>query len=206
MPKGQCHKYSDEQKRFLHEHCTFPRKELTQLFNEKFGTQQSQKAICGYCKRKGWLTGRDGRIVKGNKPWNTGTKGVIKPNSGSFRPGLIPANTKPLGHERICSKDGFIFIKVAELNPYTGANTRYRYKHQVVWEKHHGAIPKGHIVRFRDGDKTNCDVKNLLCVSMAVNLRMNQNKVNDMPEEYKDTGRAISELEVATFQVMRGRV
>ena len=31
-----------------------------------------------------------GWIKKGQKPWNTGTKGVVKPNSGSFKKGMIP--------------------------------------------------------------------------------------------------------------------
>jgi hypothetical protein len=29
---------------------------------------------------------------KGHKPWNTGTKGEVKPNSGSFKPGVTPWN------------------------------------------------------------------------------------------------------------------
>jgi len=199
MSRGENTPYSEEQKFFLKNNRELPRKELTQRFNEEFCTQKSQKAISTYCKRYGWLTGRDGRLQKGNSPWNTGTKGVCKPNSGSFLKGQQPHNFKPIGHERVCSKDGCILVKVAEINPYTGANTRYKYKQHIVWEKYFGAIPTGYVIRFKDGDKLNCHRDNLICISKSVNLRMNQNEVSKLPDELKDTGYAIAQLEVAIF-------
>jgi len=200
MPKGVCHQYTEDQKKFLKDNSLLPRKELTEQFNSTFGLEQSQKAIAAYCKRHGWLTGRNGCFEKGELPWNTGTKGLCKPNSGSFQSGQVPHNKKPVGHERICSKDGYILVNVAERNPYTGADTRYRPKHYVIWEKENGEVPKGMILRFIDGDKLNCKLSNLECVSQSVNLRMNQNRVNDLPSELKETGRLLSKLEVATFE------
>jgi len=203
MPKGQSHQYTESQKAFLKENATLPRKVLTEQFNELFGTQISIDAIKGYCLRHGWLTGRDGRIQKGSKPWNTGTKGLIKPNSGNFQKGQPPMNLKPVGHERICSKDGIILIKVDEENPYTKARGYYRAKHKVVWEQHYGAIPEGYVVRFKDDNKLNCAIENLICVSKAVNLRMNKNKVNNLPKELRGVGHSIAELEVATFSARK---
>jgi hypothetical protein len=206
MSKNSPNLYTDEQISFLKNNCSLSRPELTLMFNERFGTAITQSAISSYCKRYGWLTGRDGRLKKGNKPWNTGLKGrgVCKSNSTSFKKGQVPANVKPLGHERICSKDGFILIKVAEENPYTGAKTRYRLKHQFVWEQHHGDIPDGCVIRFKDGNKFNCEIDNLLCETLAVNLQMNRNRVNDLPDDLIETGQAIARLEVATFTALRG--
>ncbi|MCG7586855.1 HNH endonuclease signature motif containing protein [Photobacterium sp. OFAV2-7] len=203
MPKGQSHLYTEEQKCFLQANCSLPRKELTRTFNEMFTLSLTEKAISSYCKRHGWLTGRNGQYVKGSQPWNTGTKGVCKPNKTSFKPGQTPSNSKPLGHERICPKDGHILIKVDEPNPYTDADTRYRPKHHVVWEKHHGSIPDGHVVRFKDGNNINCDIDNLECVSKSVNLRMNRNNVNSLPSELKEIGATLAKLEVATFEAMK---
>lgn len=203
MPKGQSHRYTEAQSAFLKENCTMLRRELTEAFNHRFGTSLTLAAINSCCKRKGWFTGRDGKIEKGNKPWNSGTKGLIKANAGSFKPGQKPTNSKPLGHERVCSKDGFILVKIAEHDPYTNAKTRYRAKHQVVWEREHGEIPDNHAIRFKDGDKLNCVIDNLICVSLAVNLRMNQNRVQDLPIELKATGHAIAELEVVAFNAER---
>ena len=43
----------------------------------------------------------------------------------------------------------------------TGRRTKTVYLHHVVWEQHHGPIPPGHKLAFRDGDHTNCDISNL---------------------------------------------
>lgn len=37
--------------------------------------------------------------------------------------------------------------------------------HRIVWVEHHGAIPPGHQVMFRDGDRRNCAIDNLFCKS-----------------------------------------
>jgi len=203
MPKGICHEYTEEQREFIKQNSLLPRKELTDLFNERFNASLTKSAISAFCKRNGWLTGRTGHFEKGEMPWNTGTKGVIKPNSGCFKSGHVPKNKKPVGHERICSKDGYVLINVAEENPYTGADNRYRPKHYIIWEEAYGPVPEGQILRFIDGDKLNCELSNLECVSRTVNLRMNKNGVNELPEELRETGRLISKLEVATFEANR---
>lgn len=41
--------------------------------------------------------------LKGNKPWNTGTKGIKKPNSGSFKKGIIPKNKTTINEELLKS-------------------------------------------------------------------------------------------------------
>lgn len=203
MSKRTAHKYSEEQKAFLSENKTMTRELLTKEFNEKFQLNLTKSAISGYCKRHGFNTGRNGQFKKGTLPWNQGTKGVCKPNSGSFTKGKQPNNLKSIGHERICKKDGFILVKIAEVNPHTGAFGRYVLKHKYVWEQHHGAVPEGHVIRFRDGDKMNCSIDNLICVSMAVNLRMNKNHVNELPNELRESGMLISKLEVASFEASK---
>jgi hypothetical protein len=37
--------------------------------------------------------------------------------------------------------------------------------HRIVWIEHHGPIPPGHQVMFRDRDRTNCAIDNLYCAS-----------------------------------------
>lgn len=203
MPKGYGHKYTPEQHEFLVKRKAMKRKDLARLFNETFGLSLSDNAIKGYCKRHNIMTGRDGRMTPGNKPWNTGTKGVMKPNSGSFVKGQKPINAKPLGSERLCNKDGFILIKVAEKCPHTGRGTRYKLKHHVIWEQHNGPIPDGHAIRFKDGDKYNIVIDNLICVPLAVNLQMNRDHVNDLPFELVDTGIALATLKVATHSALK---
>lgn len=199
MSRARPHDYTQEQLDYVKENKAEPRQLLTDMFNDKFGTNLSKVVISGLCKRNGWSTGRTGFFSKGAKPWNTGTKGVCKGSSTSFKKGSIPPNLKPVGHERICSKDGIILIKVNEPNPYTEAKTRYRAKHHVCWEKINGPIPPGMVVRFIDNDKINCDIENLEIVTQAVNLRMNQMNYANLPGEIKPTAKLHAQLEVATF-------
>lgn len=45
--------------------------------------------------------------------------------------------------------------------------------HHVVWEEHNGPIPAGHQVSFKNGDKTDCRIENLFCLSTAEMTRRN---------------------------------
>ncbi|GAB3021496.1 HNH endonuclease signature motif containing protein [Bowmanella dokdonensis] len=176
--------------------------ETTRLFNYAFGLEKTVSQIKGALANHKILSGRTGRFDKGSRPWNTGKKGLQAGGRSAetrFKKGDKPANLKPIGHERICSKDGTILIKVAERNPYTGAATRYRPKHHVVWEQHHGPLPEGSVLRFIDGNQLNCDISNLELVSKAVHLRLNQTDYQDLPPEVKPTMKACVELEVAVF-------
>lgn len=119
----------------------------------------------------------------------------MKPNSGNFQKGHVPANRKPIGSERI-SRDGFIEIKVAEKNPYTGFPTRYKHKHVHVWEQRNGPVPDGMVVAFKDSDPTNCNINNLMLLSRAELLKLNQHGYKKMPVELKPSILAVSKLQV----------
>ncbi|MCG8636266.1 MAG: HNH endonuclease [Desulfobacterales bacterium] len=171
--------------------------EMTALFNTRFGTDKTLQQIKSFVHNHGINSGRTGHFLKGNAPWNKGTKGVMKPNSGNFKKGSIPANAKPLGFERI-SKDGFVEIKVTERNPHTGAPTRFKHKHRHVWEQTFGSIPEGMVVAFKDADKTNCDPDNLMLISRAELLTLNRHGYREMPEELKPSVLALAKLKVKT--------
>lgn len=147
--------YTQTQLDFIQSNCVLNRKELAEKVNTQFGTTFTVDQIRGLCKRKKWNTGRTGCFEKGSKPWNTGTKGVCKPNSGNFKKGQITWNKKPIGYERIDNKDGYVHIKIAEPNVFA-------LKHRYVWEQHHGPVPDNHVVAFKNQDKTDCRLENLI--------------------------------------------
>lgn len=183
------------------EYQVHPVSVVTKLLNAKFGLVLTRQQVKTFISNHKITCGRTGRFKKGQLPWNTGTKGtgVCKPNSGCFKKGTKPLNKKPFGHERVCSKDGYLLVKMREKNPYTGALGWYRPKHIVVWEQFNGPVPKGSIVRFKDGNKLNPSIENLEMVSKAVNLRLNQSGYSLLPDEVKPTALALAELEVKTF-------
>ncbi len=200
--KGERSMFTKEQDLFLREqYKALPLPALTDAFNQRFGASLRSQQIKTYIHNHGILSGRTGQFQPGLRPWNTGTKGLVPPNSGQFKPGQVPANHKEMGFERV-NVYGYVEVKVAERNPYTGAPARYRLKHQVVWEAVHGPVPKGHVLRFLDGNKLNCALENLEAVSLAENLHLNRMGYADAPAEARETTMLLAKVEVRAF---RGR-
>ena len=171
------------------------------LFNERFGTDTTGQQIRTFVHNRRIISGRTGQFEKGHRPWNKGTKGcgLTTANKTSFKKGNVPPNRQPLGSERICSKDGFILIKILEKDPYTGFPTRYKHKHVYVWEQANGPVPKGMVVAFKDSNKTNIKIENLMLISRAELLCLNQHGYKDMPAELKPNVRVLVKLQVKTW-------
>jgi len=180
--------------------------DLAAALNRRFGLVVPVSQLKSYLSRHGIQSGRDGCFAKGDLPWNAGTKGkgICKSNSGTFKKGNVPANVRPVGAERIDTKDGYVHVKVGEKNPYTGAKTRFKEKHVVEWERHNGPVPKGMVVRLIDGDKENCIPDNLLLVTRAEHLRLTQLGFGEYQKELKPSVIAIAKLEVKTFSKKKG--
>lgn len=174
--------------------------EMTALFNRRFGTGMTVKQIRTFVHNRGIKSGRTGHFPRGHRPWNAGTKGLTGPNKTSFKKGNAPPNRKPIGAERIGSKEGFILMKVPEPDPYTGFPTRYKHKHVYLWEQAHGPVPEGMVVAFVDGDKTRCDLDNLMLISRAELLNLNRHGYGDTPDSLKPSVLALSTLEVRTWK------
>ena len=93
----------------------------------------------------------------------------MKPNSGNFKKGHKPANYRPVGSERICSKKGYRLIKVSDKPP------RWRLKHVVMWEQAHGKkVPDGWRLKILDNDRANPKIENILCVPVAISPLLNK--------------------------------
>lgn len=189
-------KYTDAHLKFLRENYPVMNlKRLTAAFNARFGVEQTVCGIKGTLRRYSITSGRTGCFEKGCMVWNTGTKGLTSANVTSFAKGNVPANRKPLGTERY-SKEGYIEINVSGEHPYTGAPTRYRCKHVVLYEKGCGKVPRGMVVAFRDGDKTNCVPENLIIISRSELLGLNRHNYRETPDELKASVLALVKLEV----------
>ena len=187
-------------------YASMPIAALTTAFNAHFGVDRTRQQIKTAVHNRGIVCGRTGRFEKGQQAWNKGVKGYMGPNVTSFKKGHKPANWEPLGTERIDAKDGYIQIKVAERDPYTGFPTRYKLKHVYLWEQMHGPVPKGHAVAFRDGKKLNCVPENLMLVTRAELLRLNKYHYIEQPEEIKPSVLALAKLEVKTFELQKAGV
>jgi hypothetical protein len=102
-------------------------------------------------RRPGWHAGRmrETQFRKGNRPWTW----------------------VPIGSTRTRA-DGYLERKMTD----TGYTPRdWVCVHQLLWREHHGPIPPGHAVVFRDGDRSPpILLSNLECISRAELARRNR--------------------------------
>ena len=212
--KGRAINWQPEELAWIEERKEWARAEAHTLFCALF--QRSDVSLQAYnilCKRKGWLTGRNGRFEQGLTPFNKGRAMPAavraKVSATMFKKGQLPHNTKGLGHERIDSKYGYVVMIVAETNPWTGAATRPVYKHRWLWEQKNGPIPAGYALKCLDGDKTNTDPRNWEALPRGVLARLNGGRhksrlaYNDAPEQLKPTVMAIAKLQHAAYEVQK---
>lgn len=199
------HCYTVEQLEFLREgYRSLPVRALAWAFNKRFGLNKTKGQIKSTLKNHGITSSRTGYFEKGHKPWNAETKGqgLTSANITSFRRGHMPSNKRRLWAERV-SKDGYIEISIPERNPHTGHPTRFRLKHLWLWEYHNGPVPKGMALTFADGDRTNVVIGNLVLITRAELLRLNQLGYGHVPAELKPSLRVLAKVEVKAFERRR---
>jgi hypothetical protein len=178
-------RYSQEEKDFLND--TIPGrsfKETMELFNQKFENKITAKRVRNYCSNHRIKTGTVSRFQEGHIPHNKGKKGGSW-SPTQFQKGHVPHNTLAVGSERI-SSDGYLQVKKK--------NGKWVRKHMMLWEKHHGKIPRGHCIIFGDKNKMNCEIENLVLVTRQQLVIMNKrNLIKDNTEGTK-TGVIIADI------------
>jgi hypothetical protein len=128
-------------------------------------------------------------------------KGHVPANKGLRRPGFAPGRMKDTQFKRgerrgtaarnwrpigtiLPDADGYLRIKVREAAPGEahgfGNAGAWPQLHRHVWTEAHGLIPRGHAVAFKDGNKANCALDNLECLSRVA--LMARNTVHNLPQ------------------------
>lgn len=173
---------------YTNEHIGYLRKiaknntneDIVRLFNDKFGFTKKTGTIDRVRQRNGikiGVTNNNGWFKKGESQQNGKTQ---------FKKGKGHIAYKPIGSERI--KSGFTAIKTADPDVW-------EIKHRVIWEKERGEIPKGHVVVFADGDRTNFDIGNLLCMTVGQSLKLHHAGFKSEDAEITKLGLGIIKLE-----------
>ena len=164
---GTC-KMSEEGKSWLlNQDSSFTYKELTSMYNKKFGTNLTWYAIRSFYVRH--------------------TDISRSATNGRFKKGHESYSVKPIGSERVVGNK--IWVKVHDDKPekYKTKIELYRYqwclKHRLVWERANGPINDDSLIIFLDRDPMNCELENLYMVSRRVNAIMNKNRWYDIQDQ-----------------------
>ena len=172
------HKWPDSIAFFLQHHpdrASWLHEEARQQVRDQLGIEMTVNEFEGYLNRY--------RIILRGKGSGCFKPGYIPPNKGKklseetrrkvsaswFPRGAVPRNRKPVG-SRTITKDGYVKVKAGEPN-------QWKFLHVLNWTREHGPVPQGKVVIFLDGNKENCDVSNLMCVSRAALVRANQKRM-----------------------------
>lgn len=186
-------KYTDEMRQFILENCKGRyNQELADLFNRKFNARVTGGMMKSYKANHKLNSGISSKFKRGRAAHNKGKKMpkevYEKVRHTMFSKGHIPSNHKPVGSERI-SKDGYIEVKVQEPN-------KWKLKQRIVYEELKGKIPEGSTIIFLDGNKLNCNIDNLKCITRSELLYLNRNGLNNS-NEVTETGILMAKLDHA---------
>jgi len=171
--------------------------ELTALVNQTFATAYTEAQIKSFKTNRSLSSGLTGYFSKGHSPHNKGLKGICAQGSekGWFKKGHTPKNHRPVGSERV-SIDGYVYIKIKESGTWV-------LKHVYTYEKHHGPIPQGMIVTFKDGNRQNCNIENLLLMNRSESMIMTHFKLRAENPELMETGLLVSKIILQKNKVKR---
>ena len=153
-------------------------KKMAEMTNEKFGTSWTAAGMKQFRRRYGINSGLTGQFRKGQKAWNKGKKitefvspeTIEKIHRTTFKKGDRPANELPLGTVSI-NAEGY---KLRKKNMTGSQWERWEFLHRAVWEEHNGPIPENMVIIFKDGNRQNCEIGNLMMVSKSENAILNR--------------------------------
>ena len=150
--------------------------ELNQKFNETFTLQKIQD----FKKRNKLHSGIKCRFAKGGIPWCVGLSKEERAKHYDLeeldkirRKNVLKWKKYKVGDFYI-DANGFKYI-VVNTDYGTPWGKRIKPYAQYVWEQHYGEMPAKHKIIYKDGNKLNCDISNLLCVSRKEILHLAKN-------------------------------
>lgn len=117
-----------------------------------------------------------------NKKWNEwmSEESRNKLLKTTFKKGNQPHNTLEDGAITIRadkSRKNYYFIRLEK--------AKWIALHVHLWKQHHGEIPKGKIIVFKDNNPMNCTIENLEAITRIENMK--RNTIHRYPNELKQT-------------------
>lgn len=186
---------------------------MADMVNEKFGMNWTPTGMKQFRARNRIKSGETGWFQKGRSPGNKGKtwEEVVGEKRAAeirekcartqFKKGDRPLNELPVG-SIVINTNGY---KMRKKSMTGGQWERWEFLHRAVWEEHHGPIPEGMMVSFRDNDRGNCDIENLMLVTKAENSALTGLGYRFEDPDLTDAGLAVIRLKNAAREAKRKR-
>lgn len=142
------------------------------MCGRSYETTDKRRKFCAVACYHRWQTRHpnQGCFKKGNVPWLTGTKGAVKPNTGSFKPGHTRNGVCPIGTERTRKRQREpgkrVWIKVRDRRHPSDWILRAVY----VWQAANGPLPRGAVVHHMNGNTLDDRLENLAMLTRGEHL------------------------------------
>lgn len=200
---------------YIREHSWgVPSKEMAEQVNAKFGTSFTATAMKQFRQRHGIKSGLTGWFRKGREPGNKGKRLEEYINDPErvedirekiaktqFKPGHHPKNKLPVG-TIVKNTDGYLLRKKSMQGTQW---ERWEMLHRAIWEEQNGPIPKGMMLTFLDGDRTNCSIENLELITQRENSLLLRRGFRSGDAELTKAGILAVRLEIAAKEKEKER-
>ncbi|WBJ96710.1 HNH endonuclease signature motif containing protein [Shewanella sp. MTB7] len=144
--------------------------DIPKLFYQQFGIHKTYQQIKSLINRNGI---RSGRL------WHSKPGVVLKASSSTFKKDRFPHNHLPIGRFRV-TNTGFPQYKIADPNIWVNEST-------LVWEAHHGDIPEGMSIYYKDGNRLNPRLDNLVVANKCEGGYLTALGLKSAPDEFKES-------------------
>lgn len=167
-------------------------KEMSVMVNQAFDATYSVAQIKAYYGNHKLNSGVSSHFEKGHIPPNKGRKGYCAPGceKGHFKKGDTPHNKMQIGTV-VTKADGYLWKKIGE-----GCRD-WKQLHILLWEEANGPVPDGHRLIFKDNNKQNCSLDNLMLVSIGELAVLNNCGLRFEDPEHTETGVLIAKVKMA---------
>jgi len=92
-----------------------------------------------------------------------------------------------VGAERFVEKNNALMVKIGEPN-------KWRMKRRVVWERVFGPVPKGMIIKLKDGNGRHVYPENMELITGNLHMRLNMLGYDKTPKEFQPAVRLMAEI------------
>ena len=198
-------KFTAEQEEWLVAHNHMSASEMSKGINDEFSLSTSPDEIKGWRARTKNPRPTPSRFQKGHTPFSKGKKWdeYMSPESQArsrmttFRKGDVPHNVQPLGSISIMS--GYWVMKVTNVG---NQHQKWKFLHRLLWEKENGPIPKGMNVVFRNGDRNDIRMENLMLMNNKEMARYTP--VDDSEPEMQRFSEIVARVAAKVAEKMKG--